>query len=221
MKQNPFFRKHVLIIALVILTITFLTECFSDGKNKVIIVSNSGQQYVGSTTCRSCHQTIYDSFISTAHYLTSRIAEKKYIAGSFSSGENTFALDQRQEVCMQDRDNGFFQVALIDGSLQRAERFDIVIGSGKKGQSYLFWKDRALYQLPVSWFAGVHNWTGSPGYPTDRISFDRRIEPRCLECHSTFVKELPGYEYPKDQIVYGVECERCHGPAGKHVAWHQ
>src|SRR5215831_8708232 len=115
MKQNPFFRKHVLIIALVILTITFLTECFSDGKNKVIIVSNSGQQYVGSATCRSCHQAIYDSFISTAHYLTSRIAEKKYIAGNFSPGENAFALDPHQEVIMQDRDDGYYQVALKDG----------------------------------------------------------------------------------------------------------
>src|SRR5215471_5000870 len=135
MKQKSFFRKQILIIALVILTITFLTRCFNDRQNKIIIVSNSGQQYVGSATCRSCHQAIYDSFIFTAHHLTSRMAEKKYITGSFSSGENTFVLDQHQEVFMQDRDDGFYQVALIDGRLQQAERFDIVIGSGKKGQS--------------------------------------------------------------------------------------
>ena len=32
-------------------------------------------------------------------------------------------------------------------------RFDLVIGSGRRGQRYLYWRDRLLSQLPVSFFA--------------------------------------------------------------------
>lgn len=214
-------RKTLWIICLFISTTTLLTYCLQDkSANKVIIQNSRGQHYAGSASCRQCHQAICDSFNSTAHHLTSQMANKNNISGSFEDFHNSFAFDEHKKVMMLEYGDSLYQVAWDDGKKERAEPFDIVIGSGKKGQSYLFWKGRELYQLPVSYFTAIHAWAASPGYAKGKISFDRQIEARCLECHTTFAKELPGYEYPKEQIVYGVDCERCHGPAAEHVAWH-
>ena len=89
------------------------------------------------------------------------------------------------------------------------------------GQSYLYWQDNYLYQLPITYFTAAKAWSNSPGFP-DRIIFNRIITSRCLECHATFVNKISPSEqtlekFDRDRIIYGVDCEKCHGPAEKHV----
>jgi hypothetical protein len=185
--------------------------------NAIKIVNARGQEYAGSPACRDCHKAIYDSFRTTLHHLASDTASREYIKGSFAKNENTFWFDSLRKIVMEQRADGLYQVAYEDGKETRAERFDIVIGSGKKGQTSLYWKNRELYQLPITYFANGHTWVNSPGYPMDKLFFDRPIEGRCMECHVTFAKEQFNAEYNPQQIIYGIECERCHGPAAKHV----
>jgi len=90
------------------------------------------------------------------------------------------------KLVMEERKSGLYQVVYIKGKEETARRFDIVIGSGKKGQTYLYWYGNELNQLPVSYFASVHRWANSPGFPSETILFDRNIESRCMECHTTF-----------------------------------
>jgi hypothetical protein len=44
-----------------------------------------------------------------------------------------------------------------------------------------------------------------------------------MECHGTYAKiheeENLGTVFDSASIIYGIDCERCHGPAAKHVAW--
>ncbi len=40
-----------------------------------------------------------------------------------------------------------------------------------------------------------------------------------MQCHTTFAHQVS--EYGFNPIMYGVGCERCHGPAGKHVDYHE
>jgi hypothetical protein len=100
---------------------------------------------------------------------------------------------------------------------------DIAVGSGRKGQTYLYWNDNELLQLPVSYYTPFATWCNSPGYPRDQILFNRTIPGRCLECHSTYFKKIAEennvISFDKHQIVYGVDCERCHGPAADHVVF--
>ncbi|WP_423149197.1 cytochrome c3 family protein [Rubrolithibacter danxiaensis] len=123
---------------------------------------------------------------------------------------------------MENKGGKIFQSAYFDNKLQFGYPFDIVIGSGTKGQSYLYWEGNHLFQLPVSYYTPSNIWINSPGYPSDRPVFNRMVRGRCLECHSTIFKEIPNTteEYNKDQIIYGVGCEKCHGPAAAHVEFH-
>jgi hypothetical protein len=214
--SSSFSRRRIFLVTGLILTcILVLTQCIQDKpRDAVVIMRPDGQRYAGDDACRSCHRAICDSFISTAHFLTSRVSGKKYIKGSFEEGKNEFVFDAHRKVVMEEKDGRLFQTDYLDGRPVQTERFDIVMGSGKKGQTYLYWKDKELYQLPISYFTSSHSWANSPGYAADKPSFGRPIEARCLECHTGYAQSISDDEYVRDHIIYGV---RCHGPAGKHV----
>ncbi len=100
---------------------------------------------------------------------------------------------------------------------------DIIIGSGAMGQSFLSWKNNQLFQLPVTYFSAAHEWSNSPGYPNKPV-FNRQITSRCLECHMTYADIISpqGTEpekFDRRKMIYGVDCEKCHGPAANHVAF--
>jgi len=188
-----------------------------------VIKNSNGQKFAGSVTCAGCHKNIYDSHLKTAHHLTSQIASKEYIKGSFETGKNTYTYDMGSTVAMEKRNNGFYQVEYNNGTEKKAHRFDIVIGSGTMGQSYLTWAHNQLFQLPITYFSAADEWSNSPGYP-NKIIFNRPITSRCLECHSTFAKTISAPDadpekFDPAQMIYGVDCEKCHGPSADHVAF--
>ncbi len=125
---------------------------------------------------------------------------------------------------MEKLDSGFYQTGFVNGKKVGSQRFDIVVGAGTKGQTYLHWVGNQLVQLPVSYYVSDSLWASSPGYPPDRFLISRPITAKCLNCHSTFfnVKAQVSKpdEFDKLNILFGVDCERCHGPASKHVDFH-
>jgi len=173
-------------------------------------------------SCQACHQQVFETFIQTAHFNTSSQAADRSIKGDFSEGRNI--LRTRAEGVyfkMEKRADGFRQTAQNSQARSRTERFDIVIGSGRKGQSYAYWKNGLLFQLPVSHLAG-EGWVNSPGYTDGQINFDRLITPRCLECHSASFKPAGTPSAPRYSSDYelGISCQNCHGDGSKHVTYH-
>jgi hypothetical protein len=215
------------VILAVLIIVYFGNVMFTstdDAKKNAAQGNVERSQFAGSAACASCHKDIYESHIKTAHYLDSRPASKKFIKGNFSSGENKFVYNQWMEVRLEKKGNGLFQTAYINGVETESQPFDIVIGSGRKGQTYLYWNENKLFQLPVSYYTPLNTWCNSPGYSTNFIRFNRMIPAECLECHGTYAKveEDANNEpvYDKSQIIFGIDCERCHGPAADHVAFH-
>src|SRR5215510_2871832 len=181
----------------------------------------------GVESCRVCHQAIFDAFIQTAHFKTSTRAGASSITGegkgAFSDGHNILRTRTADIYFKMERRGADFYQTAVDTSKNRSrlERFDVVIGSGRKGQSYLFWKDGLLFQLPVSYLEGIQEWINSPGYVDGQINFERVIQPRCLECHSTSFKlEVAGgkVQYSSDYEL-GITCTKCHGDGDQHVAY--
>jgi hypothetical protein len=180
--------------------------------------------FVGSAACASCHKDIYASHIKTAHYLDSRPATAAFIKGSFKGNKNRFVYNDHLEVLMEKKDGHFFQTALFNGNTTESEAFAIVIGSGRKGQSYLYWDGDRLFQLPISYYVPLDSWVNSPGYPTNLIYFNKQVRGQCMECHGTNASiaevDNKGTVFDSSSIMYGIDCERCHGPGSQHVAWH-
>ena len=220
-------RKRYYVICLLLIMIcvgSFLCLSFNVPQkiNFTAVEPDSG--YAGSQTCMNCHKDIYASHIKTAHYLTSSIATAQSIKGSFDTDKNVFVYNKFMKVVMEKKNGSFFQSAYVGNSEYQSEQFDIAIGSARKGQTFLYWQGDKLFQLPVSYYSPLNSWCNSPGYSAALIDFGRPIPARCLECHATYAKsklqENNSTVFERSSIIYGIDCERCHGPAANHVAYH-
>src|SRR5206468_3484039 len=151
---------------------------------------------------------------------------KKDIIGSFSSGQNSFSYNPQTKIVMEDRDSGLFQVVYVDGKETEADRLDITFGA-KHAQTFLYWQGNKTFELPVSYYTSVHTWASSPGFSSSQVNFNRFIGKNCYECHSSYIETKlkmtsagVDEELDKNSLVYGIDCERCHGPAINHVNFH-
>src|SRR2546421_1594827 len=174
-------------------------------------------------SCQPCHQTIVANFLRTAHFQTSAEATAQSIKAQFSEGHNLLRTGAAGIYFRMERRNGaFYQTGVDSGQgTSRAERIDVVIGSGRRGQSYLYWRGGLLFELPVSYLTEIGRWINSPGYPDGRIDFGRLIVPRCLECHSTSftLRTDRGAVRYSRAYVLGLSCEKCHGNGQAHVRY--
>ena len=190
-----------------------------------IAIHENGKGFAGSTSCIPCHTDIYNTYIETAHFNTSAVADSTTIKGSFEPDRNTYKLNNRVLFTLIETDSGFYQKAnFIHNKLELFyDKMDVVIGSGTKGQSYLNWKDETLFQLHTSYFTPTDSWTQSPGLK--ELRSPRPVISRCLECHTTYANSISsdkkGNRFDRNEIIYGIDCERCHGPSAKHVGYHQ
>jgi hypothetical protein len=211
-------RKFILMTTM-ISSIFFFTRCFQEQT-----ADPRGNTYAGSAKCALCHSSIDSSYMHTAHFLSTRVADANSIDGSFSKDSNEVYVNDSTHLRMEKRDSGFYQVLYVKNKEQMARRFDLVMGS-VKGQTYLSWYDKGLYQLPVSYMSALHRWSSSPGYALANLTFNRTITKDCFECHSSFAnrdeKGLLDFRLNPDSWVFHIDCERCHGPAAAHVKFQE
>jgi hypothetical protein len=217
-------KRLLLVCGCLTACIVILSQCIG----KTTYKDARGPQFAGMAACAACHQQVVSSYLHTAHYHTSAPADSATVAGPFTSPDNVFAYSDGAQVVMEKRDSGLFQAAYNKGALQESHRFDIAVGSGRKAQTYLYWENGKYFQLPVSYFVPAHSWANSPGFPAAFPKFDRTIPSTCFGCHSTMAGiknvKMEGVriteEFEKGQVIYGIDCERCHGPAAAHVQYH-
>jgi len=184
------------------------------------------ENYVGDGACRSCHEAIDRTFLHTAHHLSSQVPSENSISGNFTAPSNILrTVDPNLRFKMTVREGSFYQTAVFGqppDELTQTERMDLIVGSGARGQTYLYWKGDRLFQLPVSYWTPLGDWVDSPGYTDGTADFNRPIEPRCLECHAGYFASIPSSppenRFRKTGFVLGISCERCHGPGRLHAA---
>lgn len=212
------------IIVLALLCVIALANCISATRQSDDL---RGPMYAGSEACRSCHQAIYESFIQTAHANTTSDSIHPAALNAFVQGKNVFAFNDSVSVVMEHLDGKYYQAYYRSGQKVFAHPFDITVGSGRKAQTYLYYNDKKkISQLPISYFMTEQAWANSPGFPAIDAKFDRNVPSNCLGCHSSYVAVNQTYkgvvmqeEFEKGKIVYGIDCERCHGPALAHVEY--
>jgi len=186
------------------------------------------REYVGDQACRSCHEKQALTYSQTAHHLATSWPSAATMKGSFARDSNILRTSNPYlHFEMTEKPEGYFQSAIEEPGeskvISRTERIDIVAGSARKGQSYLFWKGDLLFQLPVTYWTETNSWVNSPSYPDGSPHFDKETIPRCLECHASYFEWIPTAvnRYRKTSLILGIVCEKCHGPGREHVALHR
>jgi len=224
-------KKSVLVSATfsAIAFIFFLTvycNSPSDNKNNSVeheyLNHDSSVKYVGIETCRSCHSSIYNSFIQTGMGQSFNIASKKKSAAEFSS--HTVVYDKISDMSYHPFFKGDslyimeFRIEKNDTIYKRIEKADYIIGSGQHTNSHMMNVNGYLYQLPLTWYAQKKKWDLPPGFEDGKnVHFSREIGIECMSCHNA----LPGFVENSvnkfTSIPRGIDCERCHGPGELHV----
>ncbi|MHC0439204.1 cytochrome c3 family protein [Flavobacterium sp. 3-210] len=223
-------KKARILFALILFTVVF-TSCKNSSDD---YIDPRGTDYAGSESCIQCHQTQYDMALKSSHFKATAPAISENVLGDFDKGNHTFIYDKDTKLVMEKRGDSLFQVLYKNGKEVQAHKFEIVFGT-KHAQTSVYWRENNTYELPISYYNSINNWATSPGFPADKPYFDRMVVKDCYSCHASNAssrsvnqnsaeKNMMSMDVEdiikKETIVYGIDCERCHGPAKKHVEFH-
>jgi hypothetical protein len=220
-------RKIFFVIGLLAAVCLLFNRC---ARNKNEIGDDPrGPQYAGSNTCGSCHKGMSDSYAHTNHFKTSGKVEGSLLGSYINPSNNAGYYADSSMVKLEKVHEQFYQTHFRNGKSIRSEKIEFAIGSAEKAQTYAYWKEGQLMQLPLTYFSSQNTWTNSPGYPIAKPYFDRVILSRCFECHASYVEKTDvqtaslqvSEKLADNTIIPGIDCERCHGPAAAHVAYQQ
>ncbi|MEM8734630.1 MAG: hypothetical protein AAGG44_10435, partial [Planctomycetota bacterium] len=120
--------------------------------------------YVGPDACAECHQEKHSTFVHTSHAKTSAIPSRETILGKFASDpDSDVSVENMLEtqspnlrVEMIERDGKLLQRLVVNTATETVGGefpFDVVTGSGKIGQTYLYFENEHLYQLHASYLS--------------------------------------------------------------------
>jgi predicted CXXCH cytochrome family protein len=225
-------KKIKILFAIATLAV-LLTNCTNKSDE---YIDPRGTDYAGSESCIQCHQTQYESAIHTSHFKATSPGVKENILGHFTA-HNTFVYGNNTKVVMEERNDTLYQVLYKDGKEVKAYPFDIIFGI-KHAQTSGYWKNHYAYELPISYYKSINSWATSPTYSATEANFDKKIMKECFGCHSSNISSRPvttkssesytntfmGMDIEdfmdKKTLIYGIDCERCHGPAKEHVQKH-
>ena len=111
-----------------------------------------------------------------------------------------------------------------NGGDQNEYHIDWVVGSGNHASGYLVDIGGHLFQSPVAYYKTRLAYDLAPGYENQPDpDFTRPIREECVLCHSgnalhvsDTLNEYRSPVFPASEEA--ITCERCHGPAEKHLA---
>jgi hypothetical protein len=222
-------KFRILFVSLVIAVL------FSGCNNKSDdYIDPRGTDYAGSESCIQCHQAQYTLAFHSSHFKATAPATLENVLGNFDKGDHVFIYDKNTKVVMEKRNDSLYQVLYKNGKEVESHPYDIVFGI-KHAQTSAFWKNYYTYELPISYYHSLNSWGSSPGYPTDKPNFTREIAKECYACHSSNIASryittasdkinmmtMDAETFmDKKTLIYGIDCERCHGPAKEHVKTH-
>jgi tetratricopeptide (TPR) repeat protein len=106
--------------------------------------------------------------------------------------------------------------------LARAQNeVQFAIGSGQRGHSYFTARDGFLFQTPISWYSQKKIWDLSPGFGNTSL---RPVVGICLFCHSGGARPVEQTTNRYEEGIFttaAISCERCHGPAERHIEYQE
>jgi len=127
------------------------------------------------------------------------------------------------KITMYSTPTGYWQ-RWENGGDQSEYHIDWVVGSGNHASGYLVDIGNHLFQSPVAYYKSRRSYDLAPGYENQPDpDFTRPIREECVLCHSgdalhvsDTLNEYRPPVFPASEEA--ITCERCHGPAEKHLA---
>jgi tetratricopeptide (TPR) repeat protein len=179
-------------------------------------------KYVGAAVCKSCHNSIYETFHETGMGRSFDRATRQKTAAKFDAHSLVYdaALNYYYQPFFKDSVLYIkeFRLQGRDTIHSRTERIAYIIGSGQHTNSHLINTNGYITQAPITFYTQSQKWDLAPGFDKgNNPRFTRLISSECMTCHNHYPKPVAGSENKYSEIPTGIECERCHGPGELHT----
>ena len=189
-------------------------------------------QYVDPTLCESCHAAQAGGFHKTGMGRSFYRLQPATAPEDYSSGKPFYHEASDTYIQMIRRGGKYYQRRWqkgFDGAETSIDekQADFVMGSGNHGRVYLHLTSRnTLQQLPLGWYSEKGGyWAMAPGFDRpDYPGSTRVVTYECMFCHNAYPAIPKGHEERGARAEFvpplpeGIDCQRCHGPGGRHVA---
>ncbi len=196
----------------------------------------SGPSFVGSETCKECHQERHATWLETGHAYSLREAIPETVAGRFDG--KTIRTKYYEATPYQNDGQYFVRVVGLDDRPSGVYRVTAVVGRLFE-QAYLFTGPNGEWRvLPICWSITDKTWHQTheilediaghvQAVPEDYDSRERIFNHGCGQCHATnydvghIIREDSTTAYKSSFLEGAVACESCHGPGRDHAAWYK
>jgi tetratricopeptide (TPR) repeat protein len=181
-------------------------------------------------TCATCHAEIAHSYARTGMGRSFFRPAPSNTMESYAGAPEFYHQLSDTHYRMQERAGKYYQRRWqigFDGRETNVEELtiDYVLGSGNHARSYLHRSPRdTLIELPLGWYAeNGGSWGMSPGFDSRHPATRRLVPYECVFCHNGYPgipksNEAAGAEPVfTGELPQGIDCERCHGPGGRHI----
>lgn len=186
----------------------------------------TAQDYVGSESCRACHEGVFALWQGSHHALAWTPPSEAMVLGAFDGATH----EHKGATSRFTLEDGDYWITAEEPDGQSARyKVHSVAGIAPLQQYLLETAAGQLQAYDVAWDAEAERWYHLypeqdllPGQGLHWTGPYKNWNARCAACHATgYLKNYdPGSQtYQSTQSEIGVGCEACHGPGEAHLAW--
>lgn len=226
-------KKGLILLGLLLFVLSIVWRCDSEpiqpSQQKDVQMAwlnhHDTVSYVGIETCMRCHGNVHQTFIQTG--MGQSIGKADTLKSIAKIDGHQILIDSILDLNYQPywQNNQLYVKEFRlnadgDTSYIQRKKMDYVIGSGQHTNSHLWEENGYFQQAPFTWYAQEGKLDFPPGFENGNNSrFERQIGLECMSCHNAMPTEFViGSTHKFRSIPEGIDCERCHGPGGAHVA---
>jgi tetratricopeptide (TPR) repeat protein len=216
------FRRIILLIVAGAAAISSAAETKSP--------SPASAPYVGSASCRQCHETFYQLWAPSHHGLAMQPYTFEFAQANLTAPEGPVTIGKNEYVACLGKEEGW----ILERGPQGEKQLRIVhVMGGKNVYYFLTPLERGRLQtLPVAYDVRTKKWfdTAASGVrhfpharPDTPVHWTDPMYTFNTSCHGCHVSQLStNYDLKTDTYRTtwaepGINCEACHGPAQEHV----
>ncbi|MEX6687677.1 tetratricopeptide repeat protein [Danxiaibacter flavus] len=217
---------YISFFAILLTAASLLFQYCTPSQTRDSKADTSSNNYIGEQSCISCHSKEYNDWKQSDHFMSMLPATDSTVSGDFNNAVYTadgvtnrfFKKDGKFFINTKDLNGNYrdFEVSYIFG-YKPLQQYLVKTEKGKMQATRASWdvnKKRWFHQYAgqkietkdwLHWLKGGQNWN-----------------TMCARCHSTNLQKNYFPEADSFHTTYNIvnlNCESCHGPAEKHVAY--
>ncbi|WP_281616328.1 tetratricopeptide repeat protein [Flammeovirga sp. SubArs3] len=181
--------------------------------------------FVGTQTCRSCHEEEYHQWKGSDHDMSMKKATKETVLGNFNNAR--FSDNNVKSRFFMKGDKYFVNTQGPDG---KNHDYEVLYTFGIRPlQNYMVEMEKGKIQvIRETWDSEKNKWFNQHDDMDDIQHYEwlhwanggGNWNTMCADCHSTNVRK--NYDFENDSFdtkwaIINVSCEACHGPGKAHV----